>query len=84
VSGQAIPPRLGDRVHYVAEGSPLRDDGTQKYSSVCRAADVTEVDPASPHRVGLCVLNPLGIFFRPLEHGGSELGHAGGQWHHRH
>lgn len=36
-------PGIGDRVHYVAHGTPIRPDGTQAYASVCRAAIVTQV-----------------------------------------
>ena len=36
-------PSVGRIVHYVSHGTPLRPDGTQAYSSVCRAAMVTEV-----------------------------------------
>lgn len=34
-------PDLGERVHYVAHGTPILPDGTQAYPSVCRAAIVT-------------------------------------------
>jgi hypothetical protein len=30
-------------VHYVAHGTPIREDGSQAYPSVCRTADITEV-----------------------------------------
>jgi len=65
------PPHVGDTVHYVAHGTPVRPDGTQAYPSVCRAAVVTQVHdwsaPAgeSDHGVGLAVLNPTGMFFTP-------------------
>jgi hypothetical protein len=36
-------PWVGRVVHYVSEGSPVQPDGTQKYASKCRAADITEV-----------------------------------------
>ena len=84
-------PTVGRIVHYVSHGSPVREDGTQAYTSVCRAAVVTEVGDwpegiseadksniAVP--IGLCVLNPTGLFF----HQGamqSELGREGGTWH---
>jgi len=77
-------PSVNRAVHYVSHGTPVRADGTQAYRSVCRAATVTEVDPADPDRVGLCVINPTGFFFHPLSDGGSvhdEDGHAGGTWH---
>lgn len=36
-------PKVGDDVHYVSFGTPPRPDGTQEYTSRCRAATVTEV-----------------------------------------
>lgn len=36
-------PQVGDTVHYVSFGTPPRPDGTQAYTSRCRAAVVTEV-----------------------------------------
>lgn len=58
-------PRAGDQVHYVSHGSPVRADGTQAYESQCRAAIVTEVPGGveAPQVLGLCVLNPAGMFF---------------------
>jgi hypothetical protein len=81
---------VGVFVHYVSHGTPVRPDGTQAFRSLCRAAVVTELDPDSEHRVGLCVLNPTGLFFHPLTVGGSEAasvrGDSGagmipGSWH---
>jgi hypothetical protein len=65
-------PSVNRAVHYVSAGSA---DG--KYPSVCRAAHITEVAPDTdpvpesgvPH-VGLAVLNPTGLHFRPLAEGG--------------
>lgn len=61
------PPSVGRMVHYVSHGSPVQPDGTQRYTSQCRAAVITEVDQDPPagaeHEVGLCVLNPEGSFF---------------------
>jgi len=84
-------PSIGQIVHYVAHGTPIREDGTQAFPPACRAAIITEVGEypdgisnadrsqiAVP--VGLAVLNPTGMFF----HQGamqSELGHEGGSWH---
>lgn len=65
-------PTVGRIVHYVSYGTPKGE-----YTSECRAAIVTEVDP---HAVGLCVLNPTGQFFnRAVEQ--DESDHAGGTWH---
>jgi hypothetical protein len=64
------PPGVGRVVHYVSHGTPTLGDGSQAFPPACRAAIVTEVDPADPSRVGLCVLNPTGQFFRPLAAGG--------------
>jgi hypothetical protein len=49
-------PEIGRTVHYVSYGSK---DG--RYASTCRAAIVTEVH--SEVEVGLCTLNPTGVFF---------------------
>lgn len=54
-------PSVGRIVHYRPHGTPLQPDGTQVFSSdVCRAAIITAVWEGS---VGLCVLNPTGLFF---------------------
>ena len=85
-------PSVGRIVHYVSHGSPVRPDGTQAYSSECRAAVITEVVRGD---IGLCVLNPTGQFFsRGVEHGAPNggfmggttklcggLDYAGGTWH---
>lgn len=56
-------PSVGRVVHYVAYGTP----GGEFPAGVCRAAVITEVndpDSATPSgAVGLCVLNPTGLFF---------------------
>jgi len=77
-------PSVGRIVHYVSHGSPVREDGTQAYKSQCRAAIITEVydDPPAGGQedVGLCVLNPEGVFLqrgRPHD----ETEHKGGTWH---
>lgn len=58
----------GRIVHYVARGSA---DG--RFPSVCRAAMVTEAEKDDPFRLGLCVVNPTGLFFHSLaDHGGVE------------
>lgn len=72
-------PSISRDVHYVAHGTPIREDGTQAFPSVCRAAKVTEVDPSDPGRVGVVVFNPSGEFFHPLASGGcvqDEAGHG--------
>lgn len=77
-------PSVGRVVHYVSHGSPVRGDGTQAYTSQCRAAMVTEVDPVEPFRVGLHVANPTGDMFLSLANGGicnDETEHQGGSWH---
>lgn len=65
-------PSVGRIVHYVSHGTPTQPDGTQAYTSVCRAAIVTAVDSYQPPQdtdevfvghVDLCVLNPEGMFF---------------------
>lgn len=83
-------PSIGRVVHYVSHGSPVRPDGTQRYTPQCRAADITEVDPSDPTRVGLMVKNPTGLFFQSLADGGSQYDEpysstvqplCGGTWH---
>ncbi len=60
---------VGRIVHYVSHGSPVRPDGSQAFTSECRAAIVTAVHDMStvPEHgvfyVDLCVLNPTGFFF---------------------
>lgn len=53
-------PSAGCIVHYVSFGTPGGE-----YGKECRAAIITEVDLTveSPQTVGLCVLNPTGMFF---------------------
>lgn len=86
---------VGHVVHYVSYGSPMRPDGTQAFTSQCRAAVITEVSdwpegiseadkPNIAIPVGLCVVNPTGLFFHSIADGGcmqSELGREGGTWH---
>lgn len=79
---------VSDHVHYVSHGTPVRPDGTQAYSSVCRAAVVTEIGDANfgehSREVGLCVLNPTGLFFRDIDSGGNPhdpTGRVSGSWH---
>lgn len=74
-----MKPTVGRIVHYVAHGTPVREDGTQAFPSVCRAAVVTEVDgPIST--ASLAVMNPTGLFFQTgcIQ---DEVDHAGGTWH---
>ena len=52
------PVTVGRIVHYQSLGSPGGE-----YPSVPRAAIVTQV--LSTVEVGLCVLNPEGMYFRP-------------------
>lgn len=98
-------PAVCRMAHYVA-AAPIRADGTQAYPSACRAAVITEVgeaptavlrilNPVAGTRVGLCVLNPAGLFFHSLQSGGCAydggsgtaewscdgVDHEGGTWH---
>jgi hypothetical protein len=52
-----MQPSVGRIVHYVAYGTP----GGEFPAGVCRAAVVTEID--GDGNVGVCVLNPTGLFF---------------------
>ena len=77
------PPEVGGNVHYLSHGSPVLPDGTQVYRAQCRAAIITETGP-DPDVVGLCVLNPTGLFFRSLAEGGNTRDRSvttGGSWH---
>jgi hypothetical protein len=69
---------IGRIVHYVAYGTPGGE-----YASVCRAAIVTEVPPVdratAEGTIGLCVLNPTGMFFNQRVPHCEEL--KGGTWH---
>lgn len=85
--------QVGDIVHYVSHGTPPREDGTQAYPSVCRAAIIADnghaygrwagTEPQEPDHqdVALVVLNPTGMFFN--EHVDYDAGHAPGTWHHK-
>jgi hypothetical protein len=85
----AEKPTVGRTVHYVSHGTPPREDGTQAFPSVCRAAIVTEVNevihfpgtviPSDDHAVSLCVLNPTGVFFHRAVP--PDEGRAPGTWH---
>lgn len=86
-----MKPTIGRIVHYVSHGTPVRDDGSQAYASVCRAAVVTVVP--GPGVAGLAILNPSGLFFHEavpyddaLDPGENGFGakwsaHAAGTWH---
>lgn len=76
-------PAVGRSVHYVARGSA---DGV--YPPACRAAVITEVERIDPDgyrqdgdqpNLGLCVLNPTGIFLLGL---GDNRGVRHGAGHH--
>ncbi len=60
-------PSVGQIVHYVSYGSPVRENGTRRYESKCRAAIVTDVpdllseQPNDGTTVSLAVLNPTGV-----------------------
>ena len=88
-------PSVGRVVHYVSFGTPPRADGSQAYTSECRAAIITEVsaetddnlaqadiehwDEEARHLVGLCVLNPTGQFFNRGVRW--DPNNSGGTWH---
>lgn len=67
-------PSVGRAVHYTSYGTA---DG--KYPQACRAATITEVDQPGnvDSAVGLCIMNPTGLFF--TQH--VEFGTEPGQWH---
>jgi hypothetical protein len=85
-------PGIAAAVHYVSHGTPVRADGSQAFTSCCRAALVTEVHKDGQQDIGLCVLNPTGIFFQervsrdelpPFDRicRGERTEHLGGTWH---
>ena len=74
-----MKPSVGRIVHYVSYGTPGGE-----YGKECRAAIITEVE-VSPGAVGLCVLNPTGLFFNRVVYyhdgGGADPVYEGGSWH---
>lgn len=93
-----MQPNVGDSVHYVSHGSPVRPDGTQAYEPKCRAATVTagvncdvDHDGCGQPCVSLAVINPTGLFFdQHVSHDDPFPGHRdpaarlGGTWHPQH
>lgn len=84
------PPSIGRIVHYVSHGTPVQPDGSQAYTSQCRAAIITDL--AQPDEdsdiIGVAVLNPTGMFFNRASYdewdGTTALPGAepqGGSWH---
>jgi hypothetical protein len=91
-----MKPSVSRIVHYVSYGTPGGE-----YESKCRAAIVTEVSREHTSsngtlmpKVGLCVLNPSGLFFNAdvhyhdgdtgHDHAGAEIpakSYRGGTWH---
>lgn len=67
-----MKPSIGRVVHYVSYGTPGGE-----YASECRAAIITETDTSDT--VGLCVLNPTGMFFNRTVTRSDEF--RGGTWH---
>ncbi len=53
-----MTPTVGRTVHYQSFGTPKGE-----YDSLARAAIVTQVNADAT--VGLCILNPTGMFFNP-------------------
>lgn len=56
-------PSVGRVVHYQAFGTPGGE-----FKSVPRAAIITDVYDAEKGDIGVCVLNPQGIFFNRVQH----------------
>lgn len=77
------PSDVGETVHYVSWGSPVRPDGTQAYESECRAAMITQVSEETGfgRLVGLFVMNPTGLFFHSAVE--QDQGKSPGSWHWR-
>jgi hypothetical protein len=53
-------PSIGRIVHYQSYGTPGAE-----YTSQPRAAIITQVNPEDTSCVGLCIINPTGLFFTP-------------------
>lgn len=86
---------IGTIVHYVSHGTPVRADGSQAYTSQCRAAVITAVDAVDTVdtdetrlAVSLHVFNPDGDFYNHhipwAWHGISAEPAPGGTWHEQH
>jgi hypothetical protein len=73
-----MKPSIGRIVHYVSFGTPLEPDGSQAFTSACRAAIITEV--GDDDTVSLCVFNPTGQFFNQNVELDAD-GCVGGSWH---
>lgn len=92
-----MKPTVGRIVHYVSYGTPVRADGSQAYTSECRAAIITAVHPLTGvdaaqaeveqwdteyrYDVDLCVLNPTGQFFNQKVWHAHAQSGKGGTWH---
>lgn len=76
MAGQPVP-SVNRAVHYTAYGTP----GGEFPAGICRAATITEVDdPGNPDSaVGICVMNPTGLFF--MRHCRHDEEKAPGTWH---
>lgn len=68
-------PSIGRIVHYVAYGTP----GGEYKPGVCRSAMITLVH-ANGSDVGLCVMNPTGLFFNVINPE-DQSGKNPGTWH---
>jgi hypothetical protein len=86
VTGPTQQPSVGRVVHYVSHGTPVRPDGTQAFTSQCRAALVTDVHGMAPvpehgvPYVSLAVFSPEGMYFnRHVLF--DESGEQGATWH---
>jgi hypothetical protein len=78
-------PTVGRIVHYTSYGSPVDENGEQRYKARCRAAIVTQTLEGfmGLPLAGLAVLNPSGVFF---EFGAQQdpagcASDKGGTWH---
>ena len=100
-----MKPSIGRVVHYISHGTPPGPSGLQAFESKCRAAVVTEVGTligthptleisSDEEAIGLCVLNPTGLFFNQgvVQDQGADVGatdspfcggrvYHGGTWH---
>lgn len=55
-------PSVGRIVHYQSYGTPGGEYLPEPRAAIITAVDLAEIEGAS-HQVGLCILNPTGMFF---------------------
>lgn len=74
-------PMIDGRVHYVSLGTPVQEDGTQVFTSQCRAALITAThDDSAGELLSLSVQNPTGgMYAQKVAYSQDDT--VGGTWH---